>query len=109
MKLEILKKLIKESVKEAINEELKEILLEAVKSSKNDSTSFIKESLDLSNSPNKKMLMEKYFNSLDETFTTNSIPTNAVPYKPMASSDPVNGTLPPGELSMEQIFGLMKR
>lgn len=113
------KKIIKEAVKEAIQEELKDILLEAVRS-------------------NKQPITESYRVSDDRTlsFNTNSIP-HQQPKSPVdtkkaymdilgemaqgpksgfdgefkvnRSVDPVNGTLPEGQLGLDQIMNLINK
>jgi hypothetical protein len=111
MKTELFKKLIKEAVKEAFNEELKGILLEAIKAPSKSETITHTPVQSTSKSPTfePELVRNKYTNFLKEnfTFTTNDINTPPVPFRPPANTDTVNGTLPPGEVSMEQIFGLI--
>ena len=113
MKQSILKKMIKDSVKEAIQEELKDILLEAIKSPKSPINESFIPPIEIGNKVNVTQpipdLKNKYadiMGALDETrmsYTSNDIqqPLNTV------GSDPVNGSLPQGDVSMEQIMGLM--
>ena len=115
MKTELFKKLIKEAVKEAFNEELKHILLEAVKNSSRNETSqsSFNQPLPPPQSPSygtdQGAVRNKYTNFLKEnfTFTTNDVNVPSTPFRPLASTDTVNGSLPPGEVSMDQILGLM--
>jgi len=120
MKQSELKNLIKTAMKEAIQEELKDILLEAVRN-------------------NKQPVNESYRVSDDRTlsFNTNSIPhqqpvKNSIDtkkaymdilgemaqgpksgfggeFKVNKNIDPVNGTLPEGQLGLDQIMGLINK
>ena len=106
MKTSIFKKMIKEAVKEAIQEELKDILLEAVKSPKQNITES-HNPVNLSSKPLSADLKKGYMDILDETalgFTSKDV---AQPFNPTAGGDSVNGPLPEGELSMDQITNLM--
>jgi hypothetical protein len=114
MKSTDFKKIIKESVREAIREEFKEILLEALKnnSGKNEK---LNESFNITNQyqqapPQTQLSAEQrrnlYSQMLQETpLTTNNI---QAPFIPNPSADSVNGSLPPGEVSIDQIAGLLK-
>jgi hypothetical protein len=114
MKADIFKKLIKEAVREAIQEEMKDLLLEAVKSNKQS----IKESFN----PETRIL----------NFTSDSLPpTSPVntrqaymdilgemsqgpktglegEFKIQGHVDPINGSLPSGQLSLDQIMNLTR-
>jgi len=119
MKPSELKNLIKIAVKEAIQEELKDILLEAVRS-------------------NKQPINESYRVSDDRTlsFNTSNVPTQPVKpngntkkayldildemaqgpksgfdgeFKVNKTVDPVNGTLPDGQLSLDSIMNLISK
>jgi hypothetical protein len=119
MKSTELKSLIKTAVKEAIQEELKDILLEAVRS-------------------NKQPIQESYKPSDNRTlsFNTNSIPHQPAKspgdtkkaymdilgemaqgpksgfdgeFKVQGHVDPINGSLPEGQLGLDQIMGLFKK
>ena len=114
MKLQTLKNILKETVREVIQEELKDILLEAIKSPKVITQTPIVESYNPpipTPSPTTPVMSsaEKrsaYQNILGETsagFTSN----NAQSFRPQAGMDVANGTLPPGEVDMSQIAGLM--
>jgi hypothetical protein len=108
MKLNELKKIVKESVKEAIQEELKDILLEAVRSPKQ----YIQESVSIPTPQlsSKPIIDAKksYMDVMNETaLSFNS--SNAQTFNPRQPGvDPINGNLPSGELSLEQISSLMK-
>ena len=115
MKADIFKKLIKEAVREAIQEEMKDLLLEAVKSNKQP----IRESFD---SETRTL-----------NFNTNSLPPRSPidtkkaymdilgemaqgpksglkgEFKMQGPIDPVNGALPDGQLSLDQIMTLTRR
>ena len=119
MKSTELKSLIKAAVKEVIQEELKDILLEAVRS-------------------NKQPIQESYQPSDNRTlsFNTNSIPHQPAKspgdtkkaymdilgemargpksgfdgeFKVQGHVDPINGSLPEGQLGLDQIMGLINK
>jgi hypothetical protein len=108
MKTEVLKKFIKEAVKEAIQEELKDILLEAVRTPK---TQIVKEhvipQVDISSKP-QEIITDKrqaYMDVLGETalsFTSQDVPK----FSPQGV-DSINGSLPNGDVGMDQIMSLM--
>ena len=107
MKVERLKNIIKEATREVIREELKEILLEAVKGKSSNS---ITES---GTSPQQQELVRNsmrtsYKDILGETaqtMTTNSLRGN---FTPQPGIDSANGTLPPGQVSLDQIGAFIK-
>ena len=112
MKLNELKKIVKESVKEAIQEELKDVLLEAVRSPKQ----VVQENVSmptpqLSSKPtidSKKAYMD-IINETALSFNSSDV-RNVQNFNPnQPGTDSVNGNLPAGELSIDQISGLMKR
>jgi hypothetical protein len=111
MKSTDFKKIIKEAVKEAIQEELKDILLEAIKLPKQ----VVKESYTPPartpepsfNQPTMD-LRAKYADVLGETalsFTTSDLNK----FNPTGVTDLVNGSLPSGEIGMDQIMNLMNK
>ena len=90
MKLTELKKVLKETVREVIQEELKDIILEAVKSPKVLTTTPIVESHNPAPSP------------------PPTTPTMSSQEKrPNPGMDVANGTLPEGNVGMDQIMSLM--
>ncbi len=114
MKLTELKKVLKETVREVIQEELKDILLEAVKTPKIVSQTPVMESFSPSipqPSPTTPIMSSQekrdaYKNILGETaasFNTN----NAQTFRPNPGMDVANGTLPEGNVGMDQIMNLM--
>tara|TARA_B100001094_G_scaffold19283_1_gene16485 strand:+ start:6289 stop:6642 length:354 start_codon:yes stop_codon:yes gene_type:complete len=114
MKLTELKKVLKETVREVIQEELKDILLEAVKSPKVVSQTPIVESFTQSSpkTPPTTPVMsaqdkrDAYKNILGETansFTSNDAQT----FRPNPGMDMANGSLPAGNVGMDQIMNLM--
>lgn len=120
MKSETFKKLIKEAVREVFQEEMKDILLEAVKSPKptileNDTITGgygIPNTLTTNSGPVKQKtrqeLRESYRNILGETAASfNS--SHAQPFQVHGNIDPVNGEIPAGELSLDQISNIMKK
>lgn len=111
MKLNELKKIVKESVKEAIQEELKDILLEAVRSPKQVvQENVYRPTPQLNSNPNSNPMGTKkaYMDIINETalsFNSSDI-QKFNPTQP--GTDSINGNLPVGELSLDQISGLMK-
>jgi len=113
MKLTELKKVLKETVREVIQEELKDIILEAVKSPKVLTTTPIVESHNPAPSPppttptmSSQEKRDAYKNILGETaasFNTNNVQT----FRPNPGMDVANGTLPEGNVGMDQIMSLM--
>jgi len=114
MKLTELKKVLKETVREVIQEELKDILLEAIKTPKIVSQTPVMESFSPSipqPSPTTPVMSSQekrdaYKNILGETaagFNTN----NAQNFRPNPGMDVANGTLPEGNVGMDQIMNLM--
>jgi hypothetical protein len=128
MKLSQLKTIVKDAVKEAIQEEMKDILMEAVRSPKqtvyenrmgtpttNVAAPTPMNPVMQSSLPetDKATLRENMMNVLDGMRPgangTLSANTNNMPLK-VASGDTTspNGSLPEGNVSMDQIMGLMK-
>ena len=111
MKANELKKMIKEAVKEAIRDELKEIILEAVKSPKQ----VINESKNINTvTPTPQITStaetrQKYMDVLGET-ALNYTSKDVQRFNPQGIGDTTspNGSLPGGELGMDQIMNLMK-
>jgi len=114
MKLTELKKVLKETVREVIQEELKDILLEAVKTPKVVTQTPVMESFNPTvptPSPTTPVMSSQekrdaYKNILGETaasFNTN----NAQTFRPNPGMDVANGTLPEGNVGMDQIMNLM--
>lgn len=108
MKTSVFKKLIKEAVKEAFQEELKEVLLEAVKTPK---PQIVQEhsipQVDISSKPNEVTanMREKYMDVLNGMSMTSQ---DAKPkFNPSPMADPINGSLPGGEVGMDQIMNLL--
>ena len=107
MKLSELKNVVKDAVKEAIQEEMKDILLEAVRSPKQVVST---PSAPLAE-PDKLKLRENMMSVLDgmrpgADGTLNATSTN-VPMQVTGPVDNANGSLPTGNVSMDQIMGLM--
>lgn len=112
MKLSQLKSIVKEAVKEAIQEEMKEILIEAIRAPKQ----VVKETVATPKSlpqEDKKKLRENMMNVLDGMMPgNNGTLTATTADMPLQVNGPVdttsaNGTLPQGNVSMDQIMGLM--
>jgi len=103
------KKIIKEAVRESIQEELKDILLEALKSPKGNmvnehmkATPLIGNSQGEMSPIDRRAAIQNILGETQKAFTSNDVQT-FVP----RSVDPVNGTLPSGDLGMEQIMSLI--
>jgi hypothetical protein len=111
MKPSEFKKIIKEAVKEAFQEEFKEILMEAVRSPK----SIVTESKDTYaqlhvEKPKKLTPAERQamFGGLIGEMQNGGVAnTNSIPFRPTGPVDPVNGSLPEGEVGLDMIMGLM--
>jgi hypothetical protein len=130
MKVSQLKIIVKEAVKEAIQDELKDILLEAVRAPKqtvveritptpstdkgtlNNTNPVIQTSLP---ETDKLKLRENMMNVLDGMRPgangTISANTNSMPLQMNGNIDTAspNGSLPQGNVSMDQIMGLMNK
>ena len=119
MKISQLKKIIKESVKEAIQEEMKDILIEAVRAPKQVvremETPTPTNPVAQTNLPEKDKLKlrENMMSVLDGMMPgadgTLSDTSANVPLKVQGPIDTTsaNGSLPDGNVSMDQIMGLM--
>jgi len=108
MKSSEFKKMIKDAVKEAFQEELKEILMEAVRSPKgviNESYAQPKISNPKQLTPSERQSMfGGIMNEMQNGVTANS---NSIPFRSTGPVDPVNGSLPEGEVGLDLIMGLM--
>ena len=120
MKLSQLKTIVKEAVKEAIQEEMKDILMEAVRSPKQTvyehkvGTPTTDVAAPTPMSTDSRMAMRENIQNVlsgmmpgtDGTIQAN---TNSIPLQ-VGSVDTTspNGQLPQGNVSMDQIMGLMK-
>tara|TARA_Y100000389_G_scaffold172439_1_gene180842 strand:- start:1367 stop:1711 length:345 start_codon:yes stop_codon:yes gene_type:complete len=114
MKSSELKKLIKESVKEAIQEELKEILLEAVKTPKVTTIAsppqqpVVEQHVPqqpVMSAEEKRAAYSNILGDMSGQFTTAQVQPKFNP----KGGDSINGSLPPGEVDMSQIAGLLKK
>ena len=112
MKPSEFKQIIKESVREAIQDELKDILLEALKTTKTQVTEHVV-SRNIDNVIPTADKRQSYMNILNETagFTpgaeTINMNTNNL-FRPTGTNTAAEGSsLPPGEVDMSQIMGLL--
>lgn len=109
MKIEALKKILKETVREVFQEEIKDLLMEAMKSNKPT----ISESTPSSVTPtDRKAIRESYMNVLGDMqkqFTTQNIPSNQPLQVSSVDTTSAQGKLPEGNVSMDQIMGLMNK
>lgn len=126
MKLSQLKTIVKDAVKEAIQEEMKDILLEAVKSPKQTiyenrmgiPTTDVAAPIPSPTNPvatkTREEIRESYMSVLGGMMPgangTLSANTNSMPLQ-ITNTDTTspNGKLPEGEVSMDQIIGLMNK
>ena len=112
MKQSVLKKMIKEAVKEAIQEELKDILLEAVRSPKqqvveNIQPSPVVEGPSMS-SNERRAAYQNILGDMQTSFNTQHVEQPLQLTGNMDTTSP-NGQLPTGNVSMDQIMGLMNK
>lgn len=120
MKTDALKKFIKEAVKEAIQEELKEILLEAVKAPKTPigvgGYGTVTESKDTYAQPHlskpKQLTPQErqaMFGGILEEMQGGGAATTTYNgnFQPQGPVDAINGTLPEGNVGLDQIMALM--
>jgi hypothetical protein len=107
------KKIIKDAVKEAIREEMKDIILEAIRTSKGPSMSIVQESIKpeppyvntqpIIDAKDRRLLYDQVLNDTTLSFNSSQVST----FNPQVGYDPANGTLPSGDVDMNQIMGLM--
>tara|TARA_R110002020_G_scaffold421394_1_gene630467 strand:+ start:4425 stop:4763 length:339 start_codon:yes stop_codon:yes gene_type:complete len=109
MKSTHFKKIIKEAVKEAIQEELKDILLEAVKAPKSQPINENISNNPIPSTPSFENpttnVRQNYSDIMSETAI--SMNSKDVPRFNPQGSDPINGNLGGGELSMDAITNLL--
>ena len=112
MKLSELKNVVKDAVKEAIQEEMKDILLEAVRSPKQIVSTPAVASEPIQETDRLKS-RENMMNVLDGMRPGANGTLNAtsadVPMQVTGPVDNANGSLPQGNVSMDQIMGLMNQ
>ena len=110
MKSTELKKMIKEAVKEAIQEELKEVLLEAVRAPKQSMSSPVVENkqpiVQEKSLADKRNLYKQALGETQMSFTSNNVPRS---FNPQPGYDAANGTLPGGELGLDQIANFIPK
>jgi len=115
MKTDILKKLIKEAVKEVFQEEMRDILLEAVRSNKQPvNESFNPETRTLNfntNSLPPKSPVDTKKAYMDILSDIAKGPKNGLEgeFKLQGPVDPLNGSLPEGQLGIDQIMNLINK
>ena len=112
MKQSVLKKMIKEAVKEAIQEELKDILLEAVRSPKQQVVENIQPSPVVKgpsmNSNERREAYQNILGDMQASFGTQHVEKPLQLTGNIDTASP-NGQLPEGNVSMDQIMGLMNK
>jgi hypothetical protein len=114
MKTDALKKLIKEAVREAIQDELKDILLEAVRAPKTivqetyaPSPVYQPSSTSTVNHDLKRNLRNMIGGEFDTVITANSSHAQPAYTPPPVSTIGEGSSLPGGDVSLDQIMGLM--
>jgi hypothetical protein len=118
MKIDGLKKLIKEAVREAIQEEIKDILLEAVKSPKTvvqetyvpvspSTVNTQPNSSTIVNHDLRRNLRSMIGGEFDTVITANSSHAQPSYTPPPISTIGEGSSLPGGEVSLDQIMGIM--
>jgi len=114
MKTDMLKKLIKEAVREAIQEEIKDILLEAVRSPTtvvNENANHIpystKPTVTTITSDIKRNLRSMIGGEFNTIISANSSHAQPTYTPPPVSTVGEGSSLPGGEVSLDQIMGLM--
>jgi len=117
MKIDGLKKLIKEAVREAIQEEIKDILLEAVKSPKtivseaytpaSSQPVVFQTSGTTVNHDLRRNLRGMIGGEFDATITANSSHAQPTYTPPPVNTAGEGSSLPGGEVSLDQIMGIM--
>ena len=111
MKTDFLKKLIKEAVREAIQEEIKDILLEAVRSPKTvvtENANPIPYTTKTNLNPDiKRNLRSMIGGEFDTVITANSSHAQSTYTPPPVNTVGEGSSLPGGEVSLDQIMGLM--
>jgi hypothetical protein len=114
MKTDALKNLIKEAVREAIQEELKDILLEAVRAPKTIVTETVRDTYAQPHIEKPKQLnaaeRQAMFGGILGEMQNGGAATSqyAGNFNP-APVDTINGSLPAGEVGLDQIMGLMSK
>ncbi len=112
MKTDILKKFIKEAVKEAIQEEMKEILLEAVRSPKTVMNESVKDTYAQPHISKPKNLTpaerQTMFGGMLKEMQ-DGIPASTNKFQPQGPVDTINGSLPEGNVGLDQIMSLMNK
>jgi hypothetical protein len=114
MKIDILKKLIKEAVREAIQDELKDILLEAVKSPKTvvqetyaPASTYQQPVTSTVNHDLRRNLRSMIGGEFDTVVTANSSHAQPAYTPPPVNTVGEGSSLPSGEVSLDQIMGIM--
>lgn len=122
MKVSQLKTIVKDAVREAIQDELKDILLEAVRSPKQVASEYKPTNSNIGTpSPTnpvatktREEIRENYMNVLGGMMPgangTVNVNTNNIPLQVTnTDTSSPNGALPQGNVSMDQILGLMNK
>jgi len=114
MKIDSLKKLIKEAVREVIQEELKDILLEAVKSPKTivqetyaPAPTYQQPITSTVNHDLKRNLRSMIGGEFDTVISSNSSHVQPTYTPPPVNTAGEGSSLPGGEVSLDQIMGIM--
>ena len=111
MKLSELKSVVKEAVREAIQEEMKDILLEAVRTPKqmvSPTTTIPNTSMSNDNRIAMRENIQNVLGGMMPNANGTLTATSANVPLQVTSTDTINGSLPVGEVGMDQIMNLMK-
>ena len=111
MKTSEFKHLIKESVREVIKEELKDILLEVMKTTKPIiNENFIPKSPSSNNTPiNAVEMKNRYMDIINDMKGNKTITSDSIFVPRPVDTTAEGSSLPPGELSLDQINNLFNK
>ena len=115
MKTTELKSLIKKAVKEAIQEEMKDILLEAVRSPKTVMNESVRDTYAQPHIENPKQLTPQerrnMFSGLLDEMQNGGVAntSHTTKFQPQGPVDTINGSLPEGNVGLDQIMALMSK
>jgi hypothetical protein len=115
MKASEFKNIIKQSVKEAIQEELKDILLEAIRSPKQNINESVRDNYAQPHIENPKTLTaaERHamFGGMLKEMQTGGVANSSYvgDFNSSIPVDTINGALPEGQVSLENIMALMNK
>jgi hypothetical protein len=114
MKTSVFKQLIKEAVREVFQEEMKSLLLEAVRAPKTVVNESLRDTYAQPHIEKPRILSSEerravFGNMISEMSGNTTLTTRNVPNFTPRPIDPVNGSLPEGDLGLDQIMNLMNK